>query len=56
MEPVVLKLEGGIAVYPSDASNYPRLPVLGLRVILKNQFKLVIDGKRKHVSLKSSFW
>ncbi len=56
VNPVVLRLEEGIAIYPSDPSNYSRLPLLGLRAILKNQFKLVIDGKRKRVSLKSSFW
>lgn len=55
-EPFRLRIEEGIAIYPSDKSNYPRLPLLGLRAILKNKLKLVIDGKRNHVSLKSSFW
>jgi hypothetical protein len=55
-EPVKLDLEEGIAVYPSDGSNYPRIPVIGLRAILKNKLKLVIDGKRTHVTLKSPFW
>ena len=52
----MLPLEEGIAVYPDDGSNYPRLPVLGLRAIIKNNLKLVIDGKRKYVSLSSSAW
>jgi hypothetical protein len=55
-EPIKLRVEEGIAVYPSDGSNYPRIPVLGLRAIIKNRLKLVIDGERKHVSLRSSFW
>jgi hypothetical protein len=56
VEPFLLRLDAGIAVYPSDKSNYPRLPLLGLRAILDNDLKLVLDGKRNHVSLKSSFW
>ena len=52
----MLAVEEGIAIYPSDGSDYPRLPVLGLRAIFKNNLKLVIDGKREHVSLRSSFW
>lgn len=55
-EPFLLRLEEGIAIYPSDQSNYPRLPLLGLRAIIKNQLKLVIDGKRKHASLRSPIW
>jgi hypothetical protein len=45
-----------IAIYPEDGSSYPRLPLLGLRGIIKNNLKLVIDGKRNHVSLSSSAW
>ena len=41
---------------PPMRSNHPRLPLLGLRAILKNDLKLVIDGKRKHVSLRSPLW
>ena len=31
-------------------------PLRRLRAIIKNNLKLVIDGKRKHVSLRSVFW
>jgi hypothetical protein len=55
-EPFLLPLEEGIAIYPDDGSNYPRLPLLGLRAIIKNNLKLVIDGKRKYVSLSSPAW
>jgi hypothetical protein len=54
--PFQLQLPQGIAIYPSDGSDYPRLPLLGLRAILKNNLKLVIDGKRKHASLRSPLW
>jgi hypothetical protein len=56
MRPFPLQLPEGIAVYPSDESNYPRLPLLGLRAIIKNELKVVIDGKRQHVSLRSPRW
>jgi hypothetical protein len=52
-EPFLLALEERIAIYPDDGSNYPRLPLLGLRAIIRNNLKLVIDGKRKHASLSS---
>jgi hypothetical protein len=54
--PYPLQLPEGIAIYPSDESDYPRLPLLGLRAILKNNLKLIIDGKRKHASLRSPLW
>jgi hypothetical protein len=55
-EPFLVPQQEGIAIYPSDESNYPRLPLLGLRAILKNNLKLTIDGKRKHASLRSPLW
>jgi hypothetical protein len=54
--PSLLAQREGIAVYPDDGSNYPRLPLLGLRGIIKNNPKLVIDGKGKCVSLSSPIW
>jgi hypothetical protein len=56
VEPFLLALEEGIAIYPDDGSNYPRLPLLGLRAIIKNNLKLVIDGKRKQVTLSAPVW
>jgi len=55
-EPFLLTTEEGIMIYPDDGSNYPRLPLLGLRAIIKNKLKLVIDGKRQHTSLASRIW
>jgi hypothetical protein len=54
--PYRLAVEQGIAVYPTDGSDYPRLPLLGLRAILTNNLKLTVDGKRKHASLRSPLW
>jgi hypothetical protein len=55
-EPFRLALEEGIAIYPRDESDHPRLPLLGLRAIIKYNLKLVIDGKRRYVSLNSRTW
>jgi hypothetical protein len=55
-EPFLVPLQEGMAIYAADGSNYPRLPLLGLRAILKNNLKLIIDGKRKHASLRSPLW
>lgn len=38
--PFLLALEEGIAVYPDDGSMHPRLPLLGLRAIIKNNLRL----------------
>jgi len=43
-------------IYPDDGSDYPRLPLLGLRAIIKNKLKLAIDGKRQHASLALPIW
>jgi hypothetical protein len=56
VEPFLLPLEEGIAIYPDDGSNYPRLPLLGLRAIIKNNLELAIDRKRRYVSLSSPAW
>jgi hypothetical protein len=55
-EPFLLALKEGIAIYPDDGSNYPRLPLPGLRGIIKNKLKLVIEGKWKYVSLSFAAW
>ena len=54
--PFRLQLPEGIAIYPTDESDYPRLPLLGLRAILKKNLKLTIDGRRKHASLRTPLW
>jgi hypothetical protein len=46
----------GIAVYPRGVPNPARLPILGLRGIVRNDLKLVIDGKRRSVSLGTAGW
>jgi hypothetical protein len=48
-----LRMEEGIVVYPSDLPNPARLPILGLRGLVRNGLRLVIDGKTKEVTLGS---
>ena len=42
--PFRLELQGGIAVYPPDVPNPARLPILGLRGLIRNRLRLTIDG------------
>jgi hypothetical protein len=51
--PFCLELEEGIAVYPRGVVQAPRLPLLGLRAIVRNGLHLAINGKKSLVSLRS---
>jgi hypothetical protein len=51
-----LEMHEGLIVYPEDAPNPARLPILGLRALVRNRLTLVIDGKRREVTLKTSGW
>ncbi len=53
-EPQPLNLEEGIAIYPDDIG--PRLPVLGLRALTRNQLHLAVDPERMRVSLRTPDW
>jgi hypothetical protein len=48
-----LGISGGIAVYPDDGSNYPRLPLLGLKALADNHLHLTISGWRRSVKLRT---
>jgi hypothetical protein len=52
--PVRLEFARGIAVYPDDGSNFPRLPLLGLRALAENALHLTIDGRKRSVSLRTA--
>jgi hypothetical protein len=56
--PFRLTLAQGIAVYPADTPGEPRLPLLGLRALVKNNLHLTIDGKNRRVGLRTArrFW
>jgi hypothetical protein len=51
-----LEMSQGISVFPDGSSGSPRLPLLGLRAILSNHLRLIIDGRRCDVSLKTAGW
>jgi hypothetical protein len=46
----------GIAIFPEDAPNPARLPILGLRALVRSELTLVMDGKRREVTLKTRGW
>ncbi|HKI38288.1 MAG TPA: hypothetical protein VKA46_40945 [Gemmataceae bacterium] len=45
----------GILVYPAG-SNFPRLPLVGLRAIVRNKLDLAVKGKSGMVSLSRPSW
>jgi hypothetical protein len=50
--PVRPPIPEGISVYPAAALAPPRLPLLGLRGIVRNRLRLVIDGADVSLSRK----
>jgi hypothetical protein len=47
-----LRMEEGIVVYP-DVPNPARLPILGLRGLVRNGVRLIIDGKTQEVTVST---
>jgi hypothetical protein len=43
-KPFRLDVSEGISVYQAHASNAPRLPLLGLRGLVRNNLRLTIGG------------
>jgi hypothetical protein len=43
----------GISVWPG---KHPRLPLLGMRALIQNKMRLVIDGRRCKASIGPSMW
>jgi len=52
--PVRLLLPEGISVYPSESASAPRLPLLGLRGLVRNRWRVVIDGTQLSLSKKTA--
>jgi len=50
-EPYLLTLSEGIAIHRGSDPFAPRLPLLGLRALVKNGLLLSIDGRNLHASL-----
>jgi len=51
-----LRMDGGFAVVPDDLPIAPRLPLLGIHIIIADKLRLLIDGERRQVTLKTSGW
>jgi hypothetical protein len=55
--PLLLEMERGIAVYPHDADPPgPRLPLLGLRAVLKNDLDWWLDPERRQITVQTRNW
>jgi hypothetical protein len=51
-----LKIEHGITVIPEESPAAPRLPLLGLRALTTSGLRLIVNGKRRHITLKTSWF
>jgi hypothetical protein len=51
-----LDVDEGITVMPDETPGAPRLPLLGLRPISRGGLKLIIDGNRREVTLRTPGW
>jgi hypothetical protein len=51
--PCVLCMDQGIVIYPPTVANPIRLPVLGLRGLIRNGLRLTIDGPTRELTLES---
>jgi hypothetical protein len=56
LPPIRLRTPEGIAVFPDDTPNPARLPILGLRALVRSDLTLIMDGKRREVTLKTPGW
>jgi hypothetical protein len=53
--PFCVKLPAGVAVYPDEA-EFPPLPLLGLRALVRNKLHLWLDSDRCLVNLRTLDW
>ena len=51
IDDVPLKCVAGIAVYPDDHHAAPRLPLLGLRALVRNGVRVLIEGSLVELTL-----
>ena len=51
LDGVVLKCVEGIAVYPDNHPTAPRLPLLGLRILVRNGVRVTIHGKQVELTV-----
>ena len=56
LAPIRLRTPEGIAVFPENLANPARLPILGLRALVRSNLTLIMDGKRREVTLKTPGW
>jgi hypothetical protein len=55
VSPLRLHSTEGIAIYP-EASEKPRLPLIGLRALARHQLHLTVDCERREVHLRTPDW
>jgi hypothetical protein len=55
-QPIRLRTPEGIAIVPENTPNPARLPILGLRALVRSNLTLIMNGKRREVTLKTPGW
>ena len=56
LRPQRLELPRGIAVYPKNDDNFPRLPLIGMRALLANGLYLSVNGQKQFAHLRTPDW
>ena len=51
LDGVTLTCIDGIAVYPDNHPAAPRLPLLGLRLLVRNRVRVIIDGQTAELTV-----
>jgi hypothetical protein len=46
-----LRLPEGISVFPKDHPGVTRLPLIGLRALVRNGLRVIVDGSSRQVSI-----
>jgi hypothetical protein len=51
-----LEMPQGISVFEQGSPEAPRLPLIGLRTLVSNRLRLLVDGQRREVTLRTRGW
>jgi hypothetical protein len=47
-----LQMPQGISIFSNESAQAPRLPLVGLKSLISNRLRLIVDGARREASLQ----
>src|SRR6186713_1272316 len=50
-----LSTDGGVVVY-AKSTTYPRLPILGLRALFSSNLRVLINTRKRHLTVDTGGW